>query len=113
MNQLSRFGLIALIFTLAIHSSFAQQAAQPDVHRLVLGKPVDRELKGGETHSYDLALQAGQFLDLVVDQRGIDIVIALFDPNNDQLVEVDSPNGITGHEPLPMIVEKTGNYRLE
>src|SRR5262244_1981050 len=45
------------------------------------GKPIERELVGGESHSYQLALDAGQYVKLVVDQRGIDVAVRLSGPD--------------------------------
>src|SRR6266498_5420353 len=45
------------------------------VRTLELGKPIERELAGGESHSYLLPLAAGQFCHVVVDQRGVDVVV--------------------------------------
>ena len=76
-------------------------------------KPIERELKGGETHSYNIKLTTGQFLHVVADQRGIDVVVILFEPNGKKMIEVDSPNGANGAEPLWIVAETTGDYRLE
>ncbi|MFL6275767.1 MAG: PPC domain-containing protein, partial [Blastocatellia bacterium] len=78
-----------------------------------MGKPVERELSGSQSHSYKIALATGQYLHVVVDQRGIDVVVALFGPDGTKLIEVDSPNGTNGPEPLSWIAESTGLYRLE
>jgi CHAT domain-containing protein/tetratricopeptide (TPR) repeat protein len=80
---------------------------------LTLGHPIERELAGGQLHSYRLALTAGQFLRLVVDQRGIDVVVRLFGPDGKQILEVDSPNGARGPEPVLFVAEASGDYRLE
>jgi len=93
------------------HSNAAQN--NQDVRILELDKPIERELAGGQTHAYQIALAAGQFLHVVVEQRGIDIVVALFGPDDKQLVEVDSPNGAQGPEPVFFVTEATGLYRLK
>jgi len=80
---------------------------------LELGKPVERELAGGQTHSYQIRFSAGQYAHVVVDQRGIDIVVALFGPDGIKLLEVDSPNGAQGPEPVSIVAEASGSYRLE
>ena len=110
-NNLSLITLVSSAILLLLTSLGAP--AQTPSTVLELGKPVERQIKGGETHSYTLALRAGQFLNVAVEQKGIDVVVALFDPNNKQLAEVDSPNGTEGPEPLILIVESTGNHRLE
>ncbi|MEW6736719.1 MAG: tetratricopeptide repeat protein [Acidobacteriota bacterium] len=77
------------------------------------GNPIERELTGGEAHSYEIKLTAGQFLYVVVEQKGIDVVAVLCGPNGKQLMEVDSPNGTRGPEPILFITEVTGDYRVE
>src|SRR5258708_3825224 len=62
-------------------ASNATAQREPDVRLIEAGKPIERELKGGETHVYSVALTAGQLLHVVVDQRGIDVVVALFGPD--------------------------------
>ncbi|MBX7221005.1 MAG: tetratricopeptide repeat protein [Blastocatellia bacterium] len=78
-----------------------------------VGKSVERELKGGESHAYTLTLQANQYLHVVVEQKGIDVVVRLFGLDGKQLLEVDSPNGTQGLEPVFWVAEAAGNYRLE
>ena len=80
---------------------------------LVQGKPIERELKGGEVHAYSISLKAGQFFNVTVDQRGIDVVVLLFAPDGKQVAEVDSPNGTQGPEPLFWLAETSGGYSLK
>lgn len=75
--------------------------------------PVQRELKGGETHSYRISLNAGQYLYAVVEQQGIDIATAVFGPDGKQLSESDSPNDRWGTEPVVLLAATSGDYRVE
>ncbi len=77
------------------------------------GKPIEGVLEGGQTHSFDIRLIAGQLLHAAVDQRGIDVVVTIFSPDNQQVFQVDSPNGDTGPEPVWFVAGATGTYRLE
>jgi CHAT domain-containing protein/Flp pilus assembly protein TadD len=86
---------------------------QGEVRKLEAGKPVERELKGGESHVYEIALKARQFLNAVVEQRGIDVLVQVTSANNRPVLEVDSPNGNKGDEPVMLIAETTGVYRLK
>ena len=67
-----------LILLLTIHLLSTSVAAQSggDVQQLELNKPVERELAGGQSHSYRIVLTAGQYLRVVADQRGIDIAVS-------------------------------------
>lgn len=67
----------------------------------------------GETHSYLLDLTAGTFADLAVDQRGIDVAVTVEGPDGRQLASSDSFFGAWGAEPVPVIAERSGQYRLE
>jgi len=97
-------------------SNTAQTPARsaPEEPRLLQpGKPIVRDLAGGQTHSYVFQVAAGQFLHVVVDQRGIDVVVSLFSPEGPQLAEIDSPSGTTGIEPVFWIAQSEGLYRVE
>ncbi|MGH9845735.1 MAG: tetratricopeptide repeat protein, partial [Blastocatellia bacterium] len=86
---------------------------QDEVRRLEPGQSIERDLAGGESHSYRLALAAGQFCQIVVDQRGIDVVVAFYHPNGAKLVEMDGTNGAFGPEQVTLVAEDAGAYRLE
>ena len=104
--------LIALLTLLWPAGRLDAQTGQ-DVTALVPGKLVERDLAGGQAHSYRIPLAAGQYLHVVVVQRGVDVVTSLFDPGGRQVVEVDSPSGAQGPELLYAIAESSGDYRLE
>jgi len=74
---------------------------------------VQRELKGGETHSFRIHLNAGQFLYAVVEQQGIDVATAVFGPDGKQLSESDSPNDRFGTEPVVLLSTTSGDYRVD
>jgi len=69
--------------------------------------------KGGATQSYSLRLPANRYIQIEVLQEAIDVMLRLVDPAGKTLVEVDSPNGSYGPEPLMWIAEVGGTYRLE
>src|SRR5688572_1028554 len=84
----------------------------PPMTKLEVGKPTERELKGGETHVYSFSMDAGRFASIVVDQRGIDVAVSLFGPDGKKITEVDSPNGTKGPEPVSFIAKAPGEYRI-
>ncbi|MEW6733300.1 MAG: tetratricopeptide repeat protein [Acidobacteriota bacterium] len=97
-----------------IATSPNQQSVSSDVIvRLEEGKSLESVLQAGARHSYQISLTAGQYLHIIVKQKGIDVTLSIFDPDGNKLSEVDSPNGVEGPEPLFLITEKAGNYRLE
>ncbi len=80
---------------------------------LALGKVITRELKGGESHSYSIAMEAGQYLQAVVEQQGIDVVVMIYEPSGKKVYEMDSPNGAQGPEPVKLVADTPGIYNLE
>src|SRR5688500_14633082 len=75
--------------------------------------PIEREIRGGELHSFRLLLNPGQFVRAVFDQRGVDIVLTLAGPDGAELLRVDSPNGEWGPEPLFFEVGAGGHYTIQ
>lgn len=74
---------------------------------------IERELKGGETHSFRIVLSSGQFLHAIVEQKDIDVVTATFAPDGKQLTESDSPNDRWGTEPILLVAAMSGEYRVD
>jgi CHAT domain-containing protein/Tfp pilus assembly protein PilF len=72
-----------------------------------------RDLKGGETHSFQIQLTAGQFLNANIEQENIDVVTAVFGPDGKQLTESDSPNDRWGPEPVLLVAPVSGEYRVD
>lgn len=79
---------------------------------LKLGHPVEGELKAGESQAYRIRMTAGQFLRVVVDQRGVNVAVALFDPDREQIVVLNGSDGEQGPESVMTIAEKSGFYYL-
>jgi hypothetical protein len=90
-------GLLILTGQPPAHASFetlilsphrtTKESLQQDVGNLPLLSPVQRELKGGETHSYQVILMVGQFLYAEVEQQGIDLVVDVFDPGGQKIAD--------------------------
>ena len=58
---------------------------------LQLGQPIERELAGGAVHIYTVKLEANQYFNAVVEQKGIDVVVRVYNPAGEKIYEVDSP----------------------
>src|SRR5215813_8112564 len=82
-------------------------------NELALHTRIANELNSGETHAYRVNVATEQYVYLVVDQQGIDVVVKVFGPAGPKLIEVDSPNGTQGPEPVSFIADAAGVYRIE
>ena len=100
---------LLLSFLLGVQAANAQAGPTS----LQPGTPIERTLAAGQSHSYTISLEQDQFLQLLVDQRGIDVVVRTFSPAGRRLREVDTPNGTDGPEDVTVIAETAGVYRIE
>ena len=87
--------------------------AQSESVELTINKPLARELKAGESHNFQLKLAANQTAHIVVMQQGVDAQVNVYDPAGKLLIEMDSPNGAQGAEPVWLVNQPAGVYRVE
>jgi CHAT domain-containing protein/Tfp pilus assembly protein PilF len=92
---------------------FIPEQEDMQARQLELGKPIERELAGGQSHSYQITLAADQYVKLVADQCGIDVTAKLFGPDGRQTTEIDSESRTHGEEAISWVAEEAGRYRLE
>ena len=110
LGSLVRRGLLLLALCPPHLQAFAaQETTHPTP--LAVGNVVEREIKGGETHRYTIALETGALLDAVVLQQGVDVGVSLVGPDGAPVLEVDSPNGENGPEPLLLAIEARDQHR--
>lgn len=90
------------------------EEAQNDqkVTMLQPGGPVERELTGGQKHSYYLSLSQGQFVKIEIKQQGIDVGVLVQSPEG-ETTRLTEPLRMTKERTLELIAESTGRYRLD
>ena len=109
----SRPLLAFLISILAASYSSYVSLAQSDARVLESGSSIERELAGGETHSYSITLVSGQYLRVVVNQQSVNVVVKVFRPGGQQIAEVNNTSDQQESEQISLITEGAGDYRLE
>jgi CHAT domain-containing protein len=77
------------------------------------GKPIERQLSGGQSHFYKIIMISGQYLRITVSQRGIDALVALFTPDDKKIGEVDGEQSTEGSETISVVAEAAGAHRIE
>ena len=83
------FKRLALVFVLFSLPFIAQAQVAPTPQTLTPEQPVERQIAGGESHTFQITLTAGQFVRVVVEQRIIGVVLKFAAPDGKQLLEVD------------------------
>ncbi|MGH9966325.1 MAG: CHAT domain-containing protein [Pyrinomonadaceae bacterium] len=84
-----------------------------DFRVLEIGKSIQRELARAERHSYQISLRAQEFIHVVVEQRGINVAVAVFAPSGQQITEIDSRNAAHGPERVLFVAVVSGNYLFD
>jgi CHAT domain-containing protein/Tfp pilus assembly protein PilF len=85
---------------------------EKDIHSLEQGKPIRRELAGGQRHAFRIRLAADQFLKAVLEQEGIYLEVSLLGPDGKPIMKIDSEGGQHGHTTITLLAESEGDYRL-
>ena len=84
---------------------------QEAAHTLAVSQPVLREMRGGEQHTYQVMLSAGQYARIALEQKGIDVVLVLSGADGKPLLEVDNNlSGTRGLEVVSLVAEVSGAY---
>jgi CHAT domain-containing protein/Tfp pilus assembly protein PilF len=105
-----------LIFLLSSFTTSPQALSLVPIRQatqIELGRPIRRDLAGGQEHSYQINLSADQFVKAVVKQDGIDVAVKLSGPDGKQITESDSEIRMQGEEPVSWVAEEAGIYRLD
>src|SRR5262245_13111526 len=76
-------------------------------------RPITRELRVGEAHSYLLPLDAGEAGRIVVEQKGIDVLVEVAAPSGQSILTIDLVRPQDGSEEVFLVGDVAGAYRIE
>ncbi len=85
-----------------------RQAGELDLHR-----PVERDLGPGQADLFTVEAAAGQFLHVVADQKGLDVLLRIVDPEGKVLVTADRPSGAFGREAISAITQQSALLQIK
>jgi CHAT domain-containing protein/tetratricopeptide (TPR) repeat protein len=107
--------LLALItaFGLDWQLAHAQTTTSQQIEPLSANQTISKEIRGGQSHRFGITLTAGQFVQIVVEQQGIDVKAAAFKSPDEKIIEVDLPNGYFGPEVIFLTATQQTNYVIQ
>ena len=79
---------------------------------LTTGSPIERELAGNQVHEFSVTVEENEYVELAVEQRGIDVIVRVSSPNGKPLGEFDTPNGAQGPEHVSFVALTAGKYSV-
>ncbi|MDQ1637974.1 MAG: hypothetical protein QOF62_1313 [Pyrinomonadaceae bacterium] len=77
------------------------------------GESFRTSIAGREVHTFRVSLLHGQYLHAVVQQLGIDVTVALIDPEDKEILTMDSPSHKSGPESVSVVATVAGDYKVE
>ena len=57
------------------------------------GQRIERELSGSQSHGYRVALESGQFTDIIITRHSIDVVATITGPDGQVILDIRSNEG--------------------
>src|SRR5262245_26880277 len=88
--------------------------AQPPkaVNRLEPGTAVERQLARGHEHLYQLNLAKGDYVNVLVEQRNIDVIVQTRRPDGRTIADFQDEQRRQGQEDVELVAEMDGVYTL-
>ena len=107
MGKLTALFLLPVVVCSSFIIAWAQTSAT-----LQLNAPIERTINGGQSHEFTVAVEDKNFVKLVVEQHGIDLVVHVTAADGSNVGDFDTPNGAEGPEVVTFIAQSAGTYRV-
>lgn len=105
-------GKLPALILVSFFTCFATTANAQGPTTLQVGTPIERALGPGQVHEFTVKLEENTYMQVSVEQHGIDVIVKTFSPANKSLGEFDSPTGTEGSENVSFVAATAGTYRL-
>ena len=102
---------VLAFFSLTLRAH-AQTSVQATPTSLNAGDSIQRNISGKSIDAYSIVLASGQCAELVVEQRGIDVVLQLLDSQNKLLAEFDADMRPQGRENVIVAPDDGATYQV-
>jgi tetratricopeptide (TPR) repeat protein len=93
--------------------AMGQTPTPNELRDLPPNQTLERELTGAEGHRYKFNLNKDEFLQVRVEQKGVDVSLSLLNASGQVMATMDSPNNKEGPEILSFVAQQAGDFVLE
>ena len=112
-----RWCLFIILFAIlqpALHSQTNSSSDSKSEHKTIklkTDKPIEQAIRNGEEFAYEIKLKAGEYVNVIVEQQGIDLMLRLITPEGRQLAEIPLATQMQTSKSITFIAGTTGEYR--
>jgi tetratricopeptide (TPR) repeat protein len=86
--------------------------AQALLQRLEPGVPIERSMQPHGRHSFTVTAEAGQFLHIRVEKKGVDVDVSVSTPADSRLLSASTPTSGAGLVDTSFLAPTTGDYGI-
>ncbi len=90
-----------------------EAAYSQETAKLAADQTIEREIKGGETQSFAIRIEAGQTARIEIEQKGVDVSLAAYNARGERFIESETPSGVLGNDSILVTAIETGEYKIE
>ena len=83
-----------------------------DVRPLDTDTTIERGLARHKSDVYEFTLSSGQYIRIIANQKGIDVVVSVCGPDGNLVANIDRANGTQGPESVSLLAQASGTYHL-
>jgi tetratricopeptide (TPR) repeat protein len=110
-NNFRLSACVSLLIFFVITGANCSRNSSPD--ELTPENPITEKIMNDEVHAYTAELEKGQFVNLSVEQRDVDVITKVFTPTGKLIGEFDTPTSGRGTEQIRIGTDAAGEYRIE
>ncbi len=109
----ARLVVFAAFVLCASTLTIAQSKPVVEIVPIKSNESIERDIRGGQAHRYRVDLVTDQFMQVRVEQKGVDVVVTLYERRGKRIAQMDSPNLAHGLKILSWVAGHSGVYIVE
>src|SRR5688572_6448445 len=98
------------IFALSLVLSLSFNAFAQDQSELKPGEKIEREIKGGQVHTYRIRLEAGEYVEFRLEKRGINPPLVVKDGSGKTIFEAKFEERMNDETLVAFLAEAAGEF---
>jgi CHAT domain-containing protein len=112
-RRLVRAGVVLAVAVISIvHSTLPLTAQRQEITPLETDNAVERHLARAEEHRYTIALAAGEYARVTIDQLGVDVIARVYGTDDRAIAEVQDDIRNVGQEQVEVVAGVPGMYTV-